>query len=93
VLPLEEGQLHREVSRLISVVSCEGTHRSGCMICARRQWERWNGSTIPFADGSRLIHRFLQAGSGQECADPAPEVIGGTGYPLSPTSAVFFVNG
>ena len=71
-LALEQGQLHREVSWLISVISGEGTQGSSCVVCARRQGERRNVCTVPFADGSRLIHRFLQSGSGQECADPAP---------------------
>ena len=47
------------------------------MVCARRQWERWNVCTVPFADSRKLFYRFVLSGSGQECADPAPEVVGG----------------
>ena len=47
------------------------------MVCARRQWERWNVRTVPFADSRKLVQSFLLPGSGQECADPAPEVVGG----------------
>src|ERR1035438_5337179 len=58
-------------------MSCEGAHGSCCVVCARRQWERWNVCTVPAADSSQLLHRFVLSGSGQECADSAPEVVGG----------------
>jgi len=63
-LPLEQGQLHREVSWLISVISCESTHGSCCVVCARRQWELWNVCTVPIANRRKLFHRFLLSGSG-----------------------------
>ena len=47
------------------------------MVCARRQRERWNVCTIRFADSRKLFYRFLLSGSGQERADPAPQIIGG----------------
>ena len=76
-MPLEQRQLHRDVSQLIRVMPGEGTHRSYCVVCARRQWERWDGSTIPFADGSRLIHRlsFIKRSYTRNINDLAPSSI------------------